>query len=174
MEEVWKDIKGFDGYKISNYGRVKSLPKSGLGGHSYDIIMSPNVDKDGYLLIHLHNNKRRYIRKVHRLVAEAFIPNPDNLPVINHIDENKANNLVTNLEWCTMGYNNSFGNGNKSRTKNKSKKVLQYTLGGEFVKEWESTMAIQRALGLFRSNISLCCQGKYQQAYGYKWRYKVL
>ena len=99
MEEEWKDIANFEGlYQVSNSGRVKSLPKVGSGGHN-GIILSQS--KDGYLLVYLYANRKKVACKVHRLVAKAFIPNPNNFPQVNHKDEIKDNNCFTNLEWCS-------------------------------------------------------------------------
>lgn len=102
MVEVWKDIEGYEGlYQVSNMGRVKSLIKG--------IILKQWTDKDGYRQVGLL--KKTF--KVHRLVAKAFIENPDDLPLVNHKDENKANNNITNLEWCTNEYNLSYGTARK-------------------------------------------------------------
>ena len=110
---------------------------------------------------------------VHRFIAECFIPNPENLPCINHKDENKTNNHVNNLEWCNHKYNNNYGTSKKRIGEKLSKKVLQYTKEGEFVKEWDSTIEIQRQLGFKQSNISACCRGAkhYKSAYGFVWSY---
>lgn len=103
MKEVWKDIKGFEGrYMVSNLGDVYSL--------IYDKKLKPKIDKDGYLEFGLvDSNKKRHFKRCHRLVAESFIPNPNNYPIINHIDENKSNNIVSNLEWCDFKHNNNYG-----------------------------------------------------------------
>ena len=104
MEEIWKDIQGYEGlYRVSNLGRVKSFHKA------KEHILSPGKDKDGYFQVQLYKNGINKMRKVHRLVAQAFISNPNNLPQINHKDENKQNNNVDNLEWCTNEYNHNYG-----------------------------------------------------------------
>ena len=123
MEE-WKDINGFEGlYKISNYGQVWSCRRSK--------IMSLKDTKDGYKAVSLYKNDKRYYFRVHRLVGQAFIPNPNNLPVINHLDENKTNNIWTNLEWTTVQENNLYssykwsGDNSWTRTKEGRKKLSE-------------------------------------------------
>lgn len=102
-EEVWKDVDGFDGvYIISNLGRVKSFKKGPEG-----IILKPAVS-NCYLSLVLSKNGKPHMRKIHRLVATAFVPNPHNYPIINHIDCNKLNNVATNLEWATLIDNSPF------------------------------------------------------------------
>lgn len=103
MEEIWKSIPEFEDYTVSNLGRV--MNKHGR-------IMKPSNHKQGYKLIGLKKDKKLYCRYVHRLVALAFIPNPDNLPQVNHKDECRNNNCVDNLEWCTSGYNINYGTRN--------------------------------------------------------------
>ena len=173
MEEIWKEIYGFDGdYMVSNLGNVESLK------YGKERLLKPRTSRKGYLSVALHKGKIREEWKVHRLVATYFVPNPNNYTDINHIDENKQNNCVDNLEWCDKTYNNNYGHRNKNISiKNKnhpslSKKVLQFKLDGTFVKEWESTMDVQRNLGFCQSSISACCRGKHAHAYGYIWKYK--
>ena len=121
MEEIWKDISGYEGlYQISNLGNVKSLNYSRTGKER---ILKPGTDKDGYLLVTLYKNRNKRPFKIHRLVAKAFIPNPDNKSDVNHKDENKTNNCVDNLEWMTRMENNNFG----TRNERISKSVLQFT-----------------------------------------------
>ena len=114
-EEIWRPIEGYEGlHEVSSYGRVKSLEKSyirknGIIDHKSERILIPIKDKDGYLQVNLHCNGKQYQRKIHRLVAQAFLPNPYNLPQVNHKDEDKTNNRVDNLEWCDAKYNMNYG-----------------------------------------------------------------
>ena len=109
---------------------------------------------------------------VHRLVAEAFIPNSNNLPCINHKDENPSNNDILNLEWCDYKYNNNYGTRTQKCIIKQGKKVNQYDLQHNFIKQWNSLREIERELKFQHSIISNCCKGKRQTAYGYKWKYK--
>ena len=172
MEEIWCPIKGYEGqYEVSDKGRVRSL-KFGK-----ERILKPVSDKDGYLQVGLWKNGENKMCKVHRLVAQAFIPNPQNLPEVNHKDEDKTNNFVHNLEWCDRKYNNNYGThiqrmAEKMTNGKLSKPVLQYTKSGEFVREWKSARDVQRNLGYFHSYISSCCTGRYKSAYNFIWKFK--
>lgn len=134
MIEIWKDIKDFEGiYQVSTFGRIKRLSRKtineGLLGKNKElqlkeIILKPSTITKGYKGITLTKDKKRYPKKVHRLVAEAFIPNPNNKPQINHIDCNKSNNNINNLEWCTNSENqkHAFKNGlNSSKKANEAR-----------------------------------------------------
>ena len=166
-EEIWCPVKNYENlYEVSDQGRVKSV------GYGKDRILSPGRDKGGYLLVGLYKNGERKWYLVHRLVAQTFIPNPDNLPEVNHIDEVKTHNSVMNLEWCDKKYNNNYGTHNQRMADKKSKPVLQYTKSGELVKEWKSTRDVQRNLNYNQSNISKCCTGKLKSAYNYIWKFK--
>ena len=131
----------------------------------------------GYSIVGLSKNGKLKTRTIHRLVAETFIDNPNNYPVINHKDCNKTNNNVNNLEWCTQKQNvmESFKNGLQKAPKGKestsSKKVIQYDIEGNFIKTWDCTMDIQRELGIANQHISACCLGKNKTSNGYLWRY---
>ena len=167
MTEVWCTIKGYESqYQVSDQGRVRSL-KFGK-----ERILKPGITTDGYLIVGLCNNGKHKWYSVHRLVAKTFIPNPDNLPEVNHKDEDKENNSVHNLEWCSSKYNANFGTRTQRQAEKLSKPVLQYSLDGEFVKEWPSTSDVERNLGYFHNNISSCCLGKRKSAYNYIWKFK--
>lgn len=181
-KEYWKPVVGYEGlYEVSNWGRVKSLDRliehypSGKSlrkgvfkklfddGHGYKQVV---LCKDGKLKTH----------KVHRLVAEAFLPNPNNYPCVNHKDENRLNNNVNNLEWCTYTYNNNYGTRlNKVSKKiingKLSKPVIQYTLDGQFVKEWESIHETGRN-GYNYKLVYACISGKQKTHKGFIWKYK--
>ena len=111
MKEIWRDIKGYEGlYQASNLGNIRSLDrKDGRGFNRKGFVMSPIPAKTGYLNIHLSKQGKGKTFQIHRLVAEAFLPNPENLQIINHKDENPQNNVVDNLEWCTYKYNSNYG-----------------------------------------------------------------
>ena len=174
--EIWKDIKDYEGlYQVSNWGRVKSLG-NGNSNNSKERILKLYIERCGYLNVFLSKNGKRKMCSVHRLVAETFLENPENLPEVNHIDEDKTNNRVENLEWKTHRDNLNHGTHNervaKSNTNGKcSKKVIQLTLTGDFIREWPSTAECGRN-GFNFSNIAACCRGKIKSAYGYIWKYK--
>lgn len=183
MKEIWKDIKGFEGlYQISNLGKVKSLSK--YKKHSYNSIaflkekiLKP-LDINGYQRVILRKDNKSFNKFIHQLVAEMFIDNPKNYKEVNHKDENKTNNRVDNLEWCSHKYNINYGTGNQRRskteigTKKGTKKIYQFDLKNNLLKIWDSQLQIKKELGIPQSNISNCCNGKRKSTYGYKWRYE--
>lgn len=183
-EEIWKPICGFEGlYEISNFGRIKSL---NYNHTKKEKILSQIKNNKGYLYVDLYKNGKEKNCRVHRLVANAFIENPSNLPMVNHIDENKENNVVENLEWCDAKYNLTYGGCQQRRVtstdykaigrKNSeklSKQVYQYDLNRKLIKIWESTQECQRH-GYSSGNISSCCSGKRKTHKGYIWSYVEL
>lgn len=170
MKEIWKDITGYEGlYQISSEGRVKSLNYNRTGKEK---ILKAILDKYGYCFVILCKNNKIKKYSIHRLVAQAFIPNPDNLPQVNHINENKTDNRVENLEWCTAEYNHNYGTRNDRIAKALSKPVLQFSKTDEFIKKWNSIMDIKRELNISHQNISKCCLGKIKTAYKFKWGYE--
>ena len=163
MEEIWKDVVGYEGlYEVSNLGRIRRNGK----------ILKPQKTRDGYLRVHLSKNGIAKHGKVHRLVALAFLPNPQNLPQINHKDEDKTNNAVNNLEWCSEEYNANYGTRNERVAEKNSKPVLQFDLQGNFIREWSNARKIEEELGIHYSSISVCCSGIQNTAGGYVWRFK--
>ena len=166
-EEIWCPIKGYESlYEVSDQGRVRSL-KFGK-----ERILKPGRMSKGYLFVSLYKNGEQKKCKVHRLVAKTFIPNPDNLPEVNHKDEDKTNNKVSNLEWCDRKYNQNYGTGIQRMAEKHSKPVLQYTKSGEFVREWKSASDVERTLGYLQNYISSCCTGRYKYAYNFIWKFK--
>ena len=162
MEE-WKDIKGYEGlYQVSSLGRVKN---------SKDYIKKTLINyKTGYCFIKLSNKSKEKSFYLHRLVAQTFIPNPDNLPCVNHKNEDKTDNRVENLEWCTYQYNNRYS---AYRLGRKGKTVYQYTIDGQLIVSHISVSEAAKKLGFKISHICNCCNGKIESAYGYKWSYEL-
>lgn len=175
--EIWKPIKEYEGlYEVSSFGNIKSLVKSHYNGHHFVVYgertLKKSKDKDGYLRVCLCKNNKKSSCIVHRLVAEAFIPNTYNLPHINHKDEIKTNNCVENLEWCDNKYNDNYGDRNNKISNAVSKSVLQFDLNGNLIKKWKGARQVQKELGFFSSNISKACKGELITAYGYKWEFE--
>lgn len=170
---IWKDIPGYKGlYQISSLGQVLSKARfDAMGRYVNEKIRRLAADKDGYLQVVLNKNGVKKTFKVHRLVAEAFIPNPHNYPQINHKDENVKNNEASNLEWCTAKYNCNYGGHTAKQILTTSKPVLQFDLHNHFVKRWPSTAEAGRH-GFNQGSISNCCNGRQRTAYGFIWKYE--
>ena len=179
MQEIWKDIEGYEGlYQVSNTGVVRSLdryvPHKKFGqkyceGH----IMATHIINSGYVRVNLCKGNRYKSFSVHRLVALAFIENPKGLPEVNHIDENKENNNVNNLEWVTKEQNEKHGTKKVRGAEKKKIKVLQYSVDGKFLKEWASATDAEMCIaGKFTGGISHCANGQTKTSYGYIWRFK--
>lgn len=184
--EIWKPVVGYEGlYEVSSFGRVRSLDKMSADGRRIKgKILKGKIDKGGYLLVTLCKDKKQTTYKVHRLVAEHFIPNPQNKPCIDHINTVRTDNRVENVRWATYKEN-----GNNPLTKIKqsrilkgkygkehpaSKPIIQYDKDGNFIKEWDSIIEAARELGVNGSSITLVCQEKphHKTAYGFIWKYK--
>lgn len=178
----WRKTKISENYEVSNTGLVRTCDryiktKGGSKRLCKGCILKPYADKDGYLRVGIHIEGKQITRGVHQLVAETFIPNDEGLPVIDHINGNNQDNNVENLRWCTVCDNNSTeiaksrkSNAAYSRIDNKVK-IRQYSTDGEPIKDFNSSMDIQRELGFDRSSIIRVCQGKQKTSYGYKWGY---
>lgn len=170
MEEIWKDIEGYDGkYQVSDLGRVRRAGKR---------VLKPQERNHGYLSVWLydgHNNAKQI--SIHRLVASAFVPNPMRKPEVNHLDEDKKNNRAENLEWCTRKENVVYGTATERTARantngKKSKKIGQYSREGELIRVFPSLQEAGRN-GFAPGNICRCANGNpnYSHAYGYLWKY---
>lgn len=171
LREQWKDIPGFEGwYQASNQGRIRSVnrlinyKKQGCIYLTKGKILSPKTTKTGYLEVVLVKNGVRYNRTVHRLVAITFIDNPNDYPVINHINEIKTDNRVENLEWCTVRQNTEAYTTQRNV-------VYQYDLQGNLVKVWNSITRAAESIGTDKTGIQHCCSGKLKTFKNYIWTY---
>lgn len=182
MEEIWRPVKGYEGlYEVSNEGRVRSVDRIVKS----PINNNPTVCRKGLILkqinsvrnckrVNLSKNGNSCLIFVHRLVARAF---PEFCGkwfegcVINHKDENPANNKAENLEVCTAKYNSNYGTAIERRVEKQSKLINQYTLDGEFVKQWNRASEIEETIGINGRNVRNCCSGKRKSTGGYQWEY---
>lgn len=162
MEEVWKDINGYEGlYQVSNCGRIRSL------WFGKKKLLKQQTDINGYLYVDLYNKNGKKKHKVHRLVANEFCERTDGYDVVNHKDEDKTNNHYDNLEWCTIAYNNAYGTRNERAGKKKRRKVRCVELDIIF----DSTTEAAEYVNAYNSNISACAKGKHHTCKGYHWEY---
>lgn len=182
MNEIWKDIPGYDGlYKISNLGNIQSIQFN----HSNMTKPLKFYDKSGYNRVTLYNKNGHRKVLIHRIVATVFIPNPSNKPIVNHKDGNKLNNCVDNLEWVTHKENVNHAINNNLRPKinckcprytgkenPQSKPLLQLTMDGKVVKEWENSVIASKELNYSFASIRRCARGERNTYKGYKWAYK--
>lgn len=188
MIEIWKDIEGFGNlYQISNMGRVRSLDRWVNFGNKKRLIKgkikTPKINNSGYMIVSLFKENKEKTFLMHRLVAQAFIPNHNNLPEVNHKDENKTNNMVwvnedgsinydkSNLEWCNRQYNCAYGNRNEIMGKKHRKPILQMTIDGCLVKKWDSAQDVANELFYDKGNIGRCCLGKQLTYKNHIWKY---
>lgn len=187
MEEIWKDISGYEGlYQVSNLGDVRSLNYRRSG--ELKLLKQGNVH--GYKRVELSKNGKKKKYWVHRLVAITFISNPNNLPMVNHKDEDKTNNNVNNLEWCDAKYNVNYGTRNKRSSESKkgenhpfygkkgkdapvSKPILMYDKEGNFIRRFDCISDTNEYFGKKNAykNVSMCLRGINKTAYGYIFRY---
>ena len=177
--EEWRDY-AYDGkiyYQVSNYGRARSLTRyrilfNGVRAVIKGRLLKANVNKKGYYSYGFSYDGKYVAKRINRLVAELFIPNPDNLPEVNHIDENTDNNRIDNLEWCTHKYNMNYGTRINRVIEKTSKSIEQYDLNGNFIKEWDSLAKASRELNISRGTLCSCIKGQVKSCGGYQWKYK--
>ncbi len=162
--DEWKPIKDFCGYYINRNGEINST--NAFKG-TKEIILKCSVSNKGYKIVNLMNCGKVYSRTIHKLLAQAFIPNPDNLSCINHKDGNKLNNSLDNLEWCNAKYNTNYGTGIERRSISQGKKVRCIETGIIY----DSIAEAERATGIPHSSIGLVCRGKYSQTHNTHWEY---
>ena len=167
MKEIWKTIPYYTNYAVSNMGNVKNIKRNK--------ILKQTIFNNKYKYVTLYQGNNRKKGKVSRLVAEAFIPNPNNLPCVNHKDENKLNNNVENLEWCTYSYNNNYGTANKRRSKTLGHKVAKINcITNDIIQIYDSLLDAEKDnTSCYAPNIKYCCDHHYgfKTCGGYKWEY---
>lgn len=180
MEEIWKNVEVVRGidftgyYEVSCFGNVRSIDrwvylKNGGKKFVCGSDISKQKDKDGYLKVCLCHNGKEITIPIHRLVALSFIPNPSNLPCVNHKDENPSNNRVDNLEWCDYKYNNNYGTRLQKVVSKESIPVVQLSMDGKFIKEWPSMMSIQENENFSESSLAICLSKKRYVHGGFIW-----
>lgn len=174
----WKDIPGYEGlYQASTDGRIKSLarfnPASGRIGMFYrQRELKAGIDKDGYLQVRLCKNGKYKTYKVHRLIALTYLPNVDNLPSINHKDENKQNNCLDNLEWCTVKYNNNYNNRQLKISRKRKRRILQIDpVKNQIIRIFDSISEAENITGYYKVHIINCCKHRKLLYKGFKWEY---
>lgn len=184
--ETWRDVIGYEGlYIVNNMGEVRCLPK--IVGFSAGYIQKARTMKQrlikGYPSINVCKNGIKKVLKIHRIVSMAFIPNHENKNQINHINGDKTDNRVENLEWCTGSENSlhkfrvlkvahpKWGRGRSGKKNGRAKPVIQLSMSGEFIKEWDSANLANKSFGENKGSIYACCRGNTTKAYGFKWKY---
>jgi len=159
--EIWKDIRGWEGfYRISNLGQVQNATTKKM--------LTPAIGSNGYLHVDLRYFQKKTV-SIHRLVAEAFVENPNKHPIVNHKDECKTNNTADNLEWCTTRYNVNYGKGALA----KNSPVVQLDRNGMVIKTWESMKQASEAIGIKYQGISRVCRNERRTCGGFGWMYSA-
>ncbi|HFI0937751.1 TPA: NUMOD4 domain-containing protein [Streptococcus suis] len=162
--EIWKDVRGYEGYyMVSNKGRVKSCYTKK--------ILKQQLKKTGYLQVVLYKDRKPKSWLVHRLVGIAFIPNPENKEQVNHIDEDKTNNCLENLEWLSPDENANFGTRNYRFSSKIKKRVIQMDLSGKVIKTFDSAIDAAKETGLKSQGIARAARGERKKYSGFKWKF---
>jgi len=179
MCEIWKPVVGFEGlYEVSNRGRVRSvdrkiLQKNGRTRTKVGVVLKQFITNKGYPYVMVNKDYKQHLKTVHRLVAQAFIPNPNNYPVVNHKDEDKTNNCVENLEWCTQSYNMTWNGLSKRiarKTKGRPSKLRKPVIDLNTGTIYESRMEANEKLGIRWNSIKAMCEGKQYEVNGVRLR----
>lgn len=161
---IWKPVVGFEKYYlVSDSGQVQSRRRYSA--------LKPKIDRYGYKAVTLSVNGKHYHRTVHRLVAQAFIPNPDNLPTVNHINEDKTDNRVCNLEWVSIADNDNHGTRNERMADTKCRLPVEQVSEDGVIAVYKGVKDASRKTGINRCDIALCCKNIRKTAGGYRWRY---
>lgn len=182
MEEIWKDIPNYEGlYQASNLGRIRSLLRewkqkhySGINSHykkEGKIMKLRERNGNGYLYVALTKNKKQKKYLVHRIIAKTFLKRKESENYINHLDCNKKNNRIDNLEWCTQSHNIKYAYDNKTKIPPHMRKIKRMDLNNNYIDEFISIQEAGRQTKIKASNIGKCCRGKRNHAGGYKWQY---
>ena len=179
MKEIWKDVVGFENlYQVSNLGNIKALPK-----HGRKSVNMKHCIKHGYCTVSFSKNGKSTTLYVHRVVAQAFLQNAEGKPEVNHIDGNKLNNAIDNLEWVTISQNQKHAiklglrkpspmTGRTGKLFPTARPILQFNKNGSLIREWDCISDAARFLGCNPSCICECLNGKNRTSYGYIWKYK--
>ena len=171
VKEEWRPVDGYSGmYEVSNLGNVRSVTRVVGNGRLIKGQQIRQFERAGYLSARLSKNHHGKFYLVHRIVARAFVPNPHNLPIINHKDENKLNNRADNLEWCTHSYNIQYGGCIEKIARSNGSSVVQILKNGERVL-WNSMKEAERRTGVRHQDISRACRGIRESAGGFIWKY---
>lgn len=179
--EIWKDIKGYEGlYQVSNLGNVRSLDrivdqKNKFGKHQKHLYKGKQLKKqtqrNGYEVVNLYKEKQMSKKLVHRLVAKEFLRNKSDMEYVNHIDNDRKNNNVKNLEWCTQKENINYAYTYGNKIAPHMKKIVQVDELGSIINNFKSIQEAERKTGIKASNISKCCRNLRNKAGGYRWKY---